>query len=336
MLLALSLLEWFACRWGRALDQANAGLEVAEQTRNPHVRGLVGARKALIEVDLGLVEQARTSAEEGLRHSREMSDDLFAIPTLAALGRLELSLGNLEAAAGHLRDLPGRLLGLGWNDPTVTVWADVVETLVGLGELEQAAAHLDHYERSAERLGSPWALAGAARCRGLLAAARGDPEAAQAAFRRSLAALDGAPHPFERARTLLCLGSAHRQARQKGAARDALEEALATFEELGARLWAEKARAELRRISGRRRAAEDLTESEERVAVLAAAGRSNREIAAALYMSVHTVGAHLSRTYRKLDVRSRTELTARLAKLATEPAKVANQPAKPTRRSAKV
>ena len=128
------------------------------------------------------------------------------------------------------------------------------------------------------------------------------------------------------------LGSARRQAKHKRAARDALEQALAIFEELGARLWAERTTGELRRISGRRRASEALTETEERVARLAASGRSNKQIAAELYMSVHTVGAHLSHTYRKLGLRSRSELAARL----TEGAKPANDGAKATSDAAKL
>ena len=134
--------------------------------------------------------------------------------------------------------------------------------------------------------------------------------------------MERTPYPLERGRTLLCLGSAYRQAKQKGAARDALEESLAIFDELGAPLWAGKARAELKRISGRRRAADGLTETEERVAVLAAAGRSNKDIAAELFMSVHTVGAHLSRAYRKLGIGSRAELTNELAKRASDAVEV--------------
>jgi DNA-binding NarL/FixJ family response regulator len=91
--------------------------------------------------------------------------------------------------------------------------------------------------------------------------------------------------------------------------------AIAVFDELGARLWADNARAELRRISGRRPTNEELTEMEERVAVLAAHGRSNKEIASELYVSVYTVAAHLSRAYRKLGVGSRRELAGRVAEL---------------------
>ena len=75
--------------------------------------------------------------------------------TFGVLGRLELALGNLQAAAEHLRDLPGRLLAGGINDPAVPVWADAIETLVALGEIERARAYLEPYEAHAERLGSP-------------------------------------------------------------------------------------------------------------------------------------------------------------------------------------
>ena len=111
-----------------------------------------------------------------------------------------------------------------------------------------------------------------------------------------------------------CSASAPRADRRSrsSAARGALEQALAIFEELGARLWAEKARAELARISGRAPASEELTEAERRVAELAAQGRTNKQIAAELFMGVSTVEAHLSHVYRKLGVR-RAELAIRLA-----------------------
>ena len=131
---------------------------------------------------------------------------------------------------------------------------------------------------------------------------------ASSAFERALAELDGQPFPLERGRTLLCLGMVRRQAQQKKASRQALEQALAIFEDLGARLWAERARAELRRISGRAPASDELTETERRVAELAARGRSNKEIAAELFMGLSTVEAHLSRVYRKLGIRSRAGL----------------------------
>ena len=247
-----------------------------------------------------------------MKAADEMSDREWSILTIGVLGRLELMLGDVEGALACLRELPKELLSTGYEDPTAPVWADAIEALVAGGELATARTYLDAFEASARRVGTPWGSAGAARCRGLLSAAEGEVVDAYESFERSLSELDGLPFPLERARTLLCLGMVRRQAQQKRAAREVLEQALAIFEELGADLWAEKARAELRRISGRRPADEELTETEHRVAELAAHGRTNKEIAAELFMGVSTVEAHLSRVYRKLGLRSRTELAGRI------------------------
>ena len=307
----LSLMEWYMGRWHHALEHATTALEIAEQTLDAHQRVFMGRITALIETDLGLVEEARRTGEESLQLAQEMSDEANIFACSGALGRLELALGNLEAAGAYLRDIPGRALSLGYNDPTAPFWGDAIETLVSLGELDHARDYLGRYEQHSARVGDPWAVAVAARSGGLLAGAEGDVASASAAFERALAELDGQPFPLERGRTLLCLGMVRRQAQQKKASRQALEQALSIFEELGARLWAEKARAELRRISGRAPASDELTESERRVAQLAAGGRTNKEIAAELYMGVSTVEAHLSHVYRKLGVR-RAELARRL------------------------
>jgi DNA-binding NarL/FixJ family response regulator len=91
-----------------------------------------------------------------------------------------------------------------------------------------------------------------------------------------------------------------------------LRSALDRFEQLGAQVWADKARTELTRISGRTPAGKELTPSEQRIAELVAEGRTNREVAAELFVTVHTVEAALTRIYSKLGVRSRTELARRL------------------------
>jgi DNA-binding CsgD family transcriptional regulator len=274
--------------------------------------GWKGRVKALIETDLGLVEQARASAEEGLAEMQLVRNDVFCLLCRGVLGRLELALGKVQEAGSYLSELPAQMISSGLNDPTQPIWADAIETLVILGELEQARTYLDTYEQHSRRIKSGWAAACAARCRGQLAAAQGDVAAALDAFAASLTELDPTPYTFERGRTLLALGVVRRQVMQKRAARDALAQALGIFEGLGARLWADKTRAELARISGRRADGDQLTETEARVAELAAAGRSNREIAAELFMGVSTVESHLSRVYRKLGVRSRAGLGPRL------------------------
>jgi DNA-binding CsgD family transcriptional regulator len=222
-------------------------------------------------------------------------------------------LGNIESAGVHLRDLPDSLLALGLNDPAQPLWADALETLVLLGETGRARAHIERHEQRSRAIGSPWAAAVSARSRGLLAVAEGDFTVAFAALDRSLRELNGLQLPLERARTLLTLGVVRRQAQQRRAAREALGQALAIFEQAGARLWADKARTETKRIAGRRPAPDLLTETEQRVAALAAQGRSNKEIAAELFMGVSTVEMHLTRAYRKLGIRSRGGLAAKLA-----------------------
>ena len=128
---------------------------------------------------------------------------------------------------------------------------------------------------------------------------------------RDEAALVG--QPFELARTLLGLGVVRRRARQKRQARETLQEALAIFEELGAELWAEQARTELARIGGRSQSSDGLTASEQRIAELVAEGKTNKEVAAILVVADRTVESALTQIYRKLDVRSRTELARKLA-----------------------
>jgi DNA-binding CsgD family transcriptional regulator len=310
-----SILEWFAGSWQLALELAVEAFEAGELAQFHDNDGWRGRVMGLVEADPGLVERARASAKEGIAASEARGADVFCLLCEGVLGRLELALGNVQTAGGFLCELPGRLLASGLNDPTQTAWADAIETLIALGDLEQARDYLEAYEQISRRFTSDWAAASAGRCRGLLSATEGDPEEAFTALDGALTRLTDSPFPLERARTLLCLGTVRRQMLQKRGAREALEQALAIFEELGARLWVEKTRAELARISGRREAGDELTDTEARVAQLAAVGRSNKEIAAELFIGVSTVEGHLSHAYRKLGVRSRAGLAGALGTL---------------------
>ena len=170
---------------------------------------------------------------------------------------------------------------------------------------------LEIFEARARDLDRPWGLATAGRCRGLLAAARGDLDGAQAALERALAAHGRLEMPFELARTLLVQGRVRRRGRHKRAAGESLERALALFETMGAPLWAERARDELARLGSRGRPGR-LTPTERRVVELAGEGRSNREIAQSLYVSHKTVEKHLTAAYRKLGC-AREDLAGALA-----------------------
>jgi DNA-binding CsgD family transcriptional regulator len=188
---------------------------------------------------------------------------------------------------------------------------DQVEALVALGRLDEAEALLATFEEAGRNLDRAWAIATGARCRALVLAARGDLAGASAAADEAVREHDRLPLPFELGRTLLVRGAVERRAKRKREARDTLTKALAAFDGLGAALWADKARADLARIGGRAPAPLALTPTEGQVAELVAAGSSNREVADTLFLSVHTVEANLKRIYRKLGIRSRTELASR-------------------------
>jgi len=141
----------------------------------------------------------------------------------------------------------------------------------------------------------------------MVAAARGDVDLALTTLEEAVDRVDAVNDPLGRARALLALGVTRRRARQKRAAREALEAALAEFEQLGDAPRAARVRAELGQIGGRSRE-EGLTAAERRVAALVAEGKTNREVAASLVLGERTVETHLTHVYAKLGVRSRTEL----------------------------
>ena len=304
--------EWFTGRWAQANRLATEAIELADQLQDEQYRVIALYARALLDAHLGRDETARTCVTEALAIAAAVSDALFAVQSRTVLGFLALSRGDARAADRELRPLPAWLYSNGWREPTDFAWTNAIEAMIGTGELQEAELWLERYEALAGRSGSPWALATSARDRGLLCEARGNIEGAREALDRALAEHARMLCPFEHGRTLLAAGSIRRRAREKRAARNTLEEAHQIFDSLGAILWANRAGDELARISGRRPAADDLTTSETRLAALAAEGLSNKEIAAAMHISVHTVEAHLTRIYRKLGIRSRAALARRL------------------------
>jgi DNA-binding CsgD family transcriptional regulator len=221
-----------------------------------------------------------------------------------------------EPAAESLRAVWQHTEREGITEPgAFPVAPDLVEALVELGELDEALAVTARLRELAEQQRHPWGLATAKRCTALVQlgsnhsyeeAARALDEAAGDYGRLGLR--------FDRARALLSLGRAQRRQRQWGAARRVLLEAQSGFEKLGSPGWAGQARAEVERVGARRpRPIGELTPSERRVAELAASGRSNKQIAHELHITVHTVEAHLSHGYAKLGVHSRGQLAGRLS-----------------------
>jgi DNA-binding CsgD family transcriptional regulator/exonuclease VII small subunit len=214
-------------------------------------------------------------------------------------------MGRLEPVLAFLDELGSPEPGI------IPCLPDAIEALVSLRRLEEAEALLERLERQGRALDRPWAIATAARGRGLLIAARGDLPRARSALEQALVEHRRVPQPFELARTLLVKGKVERRAKQKRAARLTLEQALGLFQTLGAPLWAQRARDDLARVGGATPRSSELTPTEQRIAELE--GKKNREVAEALFISVKTVEANLSRIFHKLGVRARTELTRRIA-----------------------
>ena len=307
---SLAELELRAGNWADAYRHASDGAALQEQAAPLQDQAHHVLRAARVNAYMGRLEAARPVALRLLELAPQHGDRSAEISARRDLGFMALSLGD---AAGSLELLEpaARLvaqMGIGLLS-AYPFWQDYVESLIATGDLERA----DEENALLDGTGRPWETAVGARGRGLLAAARGDDAAAQTAIEEALAAHELLAEPFELARTQLAAGSVARRAGRRAAAREWLGQALEAFDGLGAPLWAERAAAELARIPGRGPSAStDLTPTERQVADLVAQGRSNKEVAATLFLAVRTVEAHLSRVYAKLGIRSRTELARRL------------------------
>jgi DNA-binding CsgD family transcriptional regulator len=231
------------------------------------------------------------------------------------MGLLELGLGRSEDSIAILAPFGVRVRQHGLGEPAVIQWApDLIEAYLRAGRDEEAEAELDIFEQQAEQTGRNWARAAGLRCRGVLASE----DEFEEHFTRAIELHRRTPTPFELARTELCFGEQLRRHRRRSDAREPLRAALETFEQLGAEPWAERARGELGASgeTARRRdpsSAGQLTPQELQVALVVAKGATNREAGAVLFLSPKTIEAHLGRIYRKLEVRSRTELAGLLA-----------------------
>jgi DNA-binding CsgD family transcriptional regulator len=266
-----------------------------------------------------MVDDARRSATLALELAQATGAAPPWILASWALGHTTLALGDAAGAVESFAPLLAHHDREEIREPgALPFMSDAIEALVEAGRLEDARRPLETYEATAERLGRHRGIAAARRCRGLLAAAAGDlPDA----LRELHAAVELASHettPFECARALLALGVTQRRANRRREGRETLQVALGTFERVGAALWAERTRVELSRLSGRTASPGALTPAEERVAALVAEGKTNREVAAALFLSERTVEGHLTHVYGKLGVRSRAELAHVLASGATQ------------------
>ncbi len=304
-----------AGRWQEGLANARVALERARQAADAQVVTGINYALAMLEASVGHHDEARALAVTALADAEATHDFWFTVSLRAVLGQIALTENDVAGAIGNVEPAWELMLERRLGDLSLFPVAQVLgEAYVDAGRLDDAltvAALLRGCPVGEE----PWCRAMASRVEALVASVRGERAAAQAAFAAALDALADLPEPFEHARTLQLVGREERRARNWGAARTTLVDALERFEQLGAATWAENTRAEIARLPGRRPSGPDvLTTREREVAELVASGLANKEVAARLHISLRTVEANLSKVYAKLGVRSRTALAARIVR----------------------
>jgi DNA-binding CsgD family transcriptional regulator len=222
------------------------------------------------------------------------------------MGRTDEAIAALELVRDAAADI---------RSPGFMLWMpDLIEAYVRAGRQRDAVDLCDIFDADAHATGHEWSLMTVARCRALLAEGELDE-----GFSAALALCSAETWPFERARCELLYGERLRRAGRRVDARKELRSAVAHFERLGTAAFADRARGELRATGEivRRRGPgrmDELTAQELQIALLVAEGATNREVAVGIFLSPKTVEKHLSSVYRKLGLRSRSELARRFAK----------------------
>jgi DNA-binding CsgD family transcriptional regulator len=306
------LLAWAGDHAG-ASHHAQAAMEAA---------GLVGTREgrsaalgaigvaAVLDGDLDAAVEA---ARAGLDMAADPPDWLDARHE-ANLGAAALAAGDARKAAAVLGDLFDRFVALGARDATThRIAGDLVEAAVAAGDLSRARSVVEVLEASTKVAPQPWVAVMALRGRALVQAAEGDLDAAARTVAAALEAAAGLPMPVERGRTELIAGRIARRRKEKRRAAEHLDRAVGDFRAVGAGAWLAIAEADQARLGRRRGGNDELTETEARVARLAAAGMTNREVGEAAFLTPKSVEGVLGRVYAKLGIRSRAELGAWLA-----------------------
>ena len=309
LLVSLGGVELEAGSWDvaeRIASEAEAGLLQTGEGAFYHDLLVLRLNLAVVRGHVDVARALATAVESNVPDSAQ---PLIRTAAPLALAVLDLSLGDAPAAharLGLVMSEPGlgRLLPIRWE----TIVGLEVEALVGLGRIDEARRWIEPVVRRARRRGPPSALAEALRAQALTRSAANEHGAASDAADEAVRILSDLLLPFRAARAWFTLGEVRRRARQKGAAREAFQRAHDGFTDVGAAIWVGRTQTELGRVASRRPTGSSLTATERRVAELAAAGETNREIAGVLFMSVHTVEAHLTRIFRALGVHSRTEL----------------------------
>jgi DNA-binding CsgD family transcriptional regulator len=309
----LGLLETRAGNWQRARELIRESISQADLMEFEQGRGEKRALLAALQVEQGDFDAARGGIAEALTICTGIGDNFTLLLCHSILARIELGSGNPRSALEQTERIREIL-----PESSAPLWLDFegteIEALVAVGNTHDAARRLVALRRRTRAYPFLQRQIRVAHGTSLLRASQDDLAGAAAALERLIAEHDLSPTPFEQARTLLLKGQLERRNRHKNAARETLEEAAAIFERLGAPSRVERCRAETARL-GLRRTTRTLTESEQRVAELAAEGKTNRQIASELFISRRTVEANIARIYQKLDISTRAALATRIRTL---------------------
>jgi len=301
--------EWRAGNWDRAAEHAAAAARWYRESGHGQ-EGPPAYAVSLVEAGRGDLGHARALAARGLLAAEAQRDSTYAAQCRWVLGQIELSADDPAAALRWLEPIADMLERGGIGEPgRYPFTPDLIEAWAAAGHLDRAAGRLAWLQDAARRLDHPWARITGGRAQAVLHLAERDPAAAVRAVTAVIPEARQRQLPFELGRCLLILGTAQRKARQRRDAAVSLDEAAAAFRDLGASRWHALAAAQRARLAPGRDA--DLTPTERRIAKLVASGRSNPEIAAALFISSKTVEANLTRSYRKLGIRGRVDLARR-------------------------
>ena len=305
-----------AASWSQADAMYAEAVRLAEETGHVVDRTLALAGWSILQARQGRAEASTAHAREALALGADHDVHLARVWASWAVAEVAAARGRVAEAVAAYRAVETELARFGVSDPDLSPVPELIElgshgglggwTGAAGGPLDAARAFLE----AATDKGQPWALARAHRAVALALPG----EEADVEFLDALALHARTPDAYETARTQLARGAHLRRSRRRTQARPALREALATFEQLGAAPWAERAAAELRATgeTAVRRgdaAVTALTPQERQVAELLATGRTTREAAAALFLSPKTVEYHLRHVYLKLGIRSRQELS---------------------------
>jgi DNA-binding CsgD family transcriptional regulator len=270
---------------------------------------MLASAHVLALAHLGRLTEARDLAEDDLASDEALGYVSAVALHLRSLGFTELAAGNVSAAASHFLRAVAISREIGIGEPAIMrLHPDAVTALVAVGNIDAAQRLTDELDASTARNHLPWSTVMASRCHGILHAAAGNTAGAIDAFERALADHERLPMPFEEARTRLLFGTVLRRSGRRSDARRELDAARTVFISLGTPVQAEQARSELAVIGGKPGSDGDLTAMERRIVALVGTGQTSREVASTLFMSVRTVESHLGHIYRKLGLRSRTEL----------------------------